>query len=711
MSTTTNIERSGQPDLEALVADAQRDVEKAQQLATDASKLLGMSADRLNKYKDKGFVQRCWLKFSGKLDELSRANQSDMINMQGVAAQYLEALQKQNLIQAHAIAIIRNNLKDLVDAETETRMVVIELMKRFDDRIGKLENAVKHLPLHDWLLTIETKRYGRLQPSHRMLKVVFDLFRLMQRNGIPFDQIEQDGQDEGVRFRSLKSALEKAGLDYEDNLTILDFVTSIVDELLDDKTEGEPADYASIVSLELGGKSVTPQFVLENVSGSGFNAVYTILERIKYVREISPLLAVDDKRAVINEWLKGVVSNLDTGYSVAELAEEILAGSFIAMEIFEEQFLTRELPPVADEAVHDSASSVSPEALLGKHVGIRFHVFAADRIPLEQRQVYVESLSLVAASMDDFSDRQRSYMSALSRIIGIDDCGARIDFLRTNPRQIDVQKLASVLDDKKRQYTWMIDAIFLASSGKESSSAALDMIRKIGEVVDIKQSAMNDFLQHAKTISTKDDAREIIDAILFMSRKTMGWKSVLDFRKISFKGAFDGLSRELSLSFLDGGLQTSFDISRAHSDLVLGVGFTPFGDEGFIQRQVIKLGRQGHISKFNELKKRVEGREKSVQNGITRARAILDAFGMSPPHHSRSLFGVSPDEDTSISNGDWGDNMSKAFDQLRDYLENLENETSELGDKLALIESDDWNVAGLETDNVAAEELLVVAPT
>lgn len=710
MSTTSNIERNGQTDLEALVADAQRDVEKAQQLATDASKLLSMSADRLNEYKKKDFFQRCWLKFSGKLDdELSSANQSDMIKMQGIAAQYLDALQKQNLIQARAIAIIRNNLKDLGNAETETRRAVIKLTRRFDDRIGKLEKAVKHLPIHDWLVTIETKRYGKLQPSHRMLKVVFDLFRLMQKNGITFDQIEQDGQDERVQFRFLKSALEKTGLPYEERLTILDFVTSIVNELLDDNTEGGPNDYASIVSLEVGGKSVTPGFILENVSASGFNAVYTILERIKYVREISQRLA-DDKKNVINEWLKGVVSNLDTSYSVAELAEEILAGSFIATEVFEEQFPNRELTPVVDEAVQDSAS-ISPEALLGKHVEIRFHVFAADSISLEQRQVYVESLSLIVASMDDFSDRQRSYISALSRIIGIDDCCARIDFLRMNPRQIDVQKLASVLNNEKRQYTWMIDATYLASSGKESSPAAMDMIRKIGEVVDLKQGAMNDFLQHAKTISAKDDAREIVDAIIFISRKTMGWKSVLDFRKFSFKGAFDGLSCTLSNSYFAGVAQTGFEIAAAAIRLVHGAGYFSDGDEGFIERQVIKLTRQGHISRFKELKKRVEEQERAFQNGAKRARAILEAFGMSYPHHSRSLIEVSPDEDTSVSNCDWGDNMSKAFDRLRGYLENLDQETSGLGDKLALIESDDWNVAWLETDNVAAKELLIVVPT
>lgn len=691
MSMTSNIERNGQTDLEALVADAQRDVEKAQQLATDASKLLSMSADRLNEYKKKGFVQRCWLKFSGKLDdELSSANQSDMIKMQGIAAQYLEALQKQNLIQAHAIAIIRNNLKVLADAETETRRAVIKLTRRFDDRIGKLEKAVKPLPIHAWLVTFETKRYDKFQYYHRMLKVVFDLFRLMQKNGITFDQIEQDGQDERVQFRFLKSALEKAGLDYERHLTILDFVTSIVSELLDDNPEGGPNDYASIVSLEVGGKSVTPEFILENVSGSGFNAVYTILERIKFVREISPRLA-DDKKNAINEWLTGVVSNLDTDYSVAELAEEILAGSFIAAKVFEEQFPTRELPPIAEEAAQGSAS-ISTEALLGKHVEIRFHVFAADSISLEQRQVYVESLALIVFSMDDFSDRQRSYISALSRIIGIDDCGSRIDFLRTTPRQIDIQKLASVLNDKMRQYTWMIDATFLASSGKESSPAAMDMIRKIGEVVDLKQSAMNEFLQHAKTISAKDDAREIVDAIIFISRKTMGWKSVLDFRKFSFKGAFDGLSRTLSLSYFNGVAQTNFEIAAAEISLLHGAGYLSDGDEGFIERHIIKLARQGHISRFNELKKRVEDQEKSFQNERTRARAILDAFGMSYPHHSRSLIEVSPDEDPSVSNRDWGDNMSKAFDRLRGYLENLDQETSGLGDKLALIEADDWNL-------------------
>ena len=102
-----------QNELEKLTKDAQRNTTEAQRFAIEAAKVLSVTQERLKDYKDRGFFKRCWYAVSGKTSELGRANQADLIKMQKFAWMYLAKLQEQNLIQARAIAVIRNNLKEL----------------------------------------------------------------------------------------------------------------------------------------------------------------------------------------------------------------------------------------------------------------------------------------------------------------------------------------------------------------------------------------------------------------------------------------------------------------------------------------------------------------------------------------------------------------------------------------------------------------------
>ena len=108
--TTTAVDFSGESHITKLIQDAMTDKENAQRLALDASKLLEVTQNRFDSYKDSGFFKRCWYGISGKSDELSRATQYDLIEMQSYALHYLQALQKQNLLHAESVAVIRNNL-------------------------------------------------------------------------------------------------------------------------------------------------------------------------------------------------------------------------------------------------------------------------------------------------------------------------------------------------------------------------------------------------------------------------------------------------------------------------------------------------------------------------------------------------------------------------------------------------------------------------
>ena len=116
-----------QKQLEKLIVDAERNKSDAQRLALDAGKLLTITSDRLNDYKDRGFFKRCWYKISGKQGSLDRANQGDLISMQKFAWAYLVKLQEQNILEAQAIAVIRNNLKDIQTEVSEIHDMISEI--------------------------------------------------------------------------------------------------------------------------------------------------------------------------------------------------------------------------------------------------------------------------------------------------------------------------------------------------------------------------------------------------------------------------------------------------------------------------------------------------------------------------------------------------------------------------------------------------------
>jgi dephospho-CoA kinase len=158
MNFDTSLTVQEEKHLNELVANAERNKAEAQKLALDAGKLLTITADRFNEYKDKGFFKRCWYTISGKRGELERANKHDLIEMQKFAWAYLSKLQEQNLIQAQAIAVIRNNLKALQGSISTIHDIIKTLIKKFDARITKLEEVTSLL---DWCNNIQAQKdYG-----------------------------------------------------------------------------------------------------------------------------------------------------------------------------------------------------------------------------------------------------------------------------------------------------------------------------------------------------------------------------------------------------------------------------------------------------------------------------------------------------------------------------------------------------------------------
>lgn len=638
-----------QAHLDDLVAAAGRNPAAAQQLAADAGRLLTATEQRWKDYKDRGFFKRCWYRISGKTSELAAANQADLTSMQAHAWHYLRMLQEQNLVQADAIAVIRGNLHQLAAAEIETREALLNLIDKVEGRLRKVEMKAA---CAEWLGTRRAEHYERLPACSRVLRIAFDYLALLRREGMRYEDVHKAAH--------LESALIEAGVPRDETLTLAEFAARLVGEL----EAGAFERFEQMIALEVEGRPVDGDYILENVSGVGYNAIYEIAGAWR-ARE-SVLRQVVDPAQRSEYRRNAVLSGLGGGtavYSLAELAHEIVAGSLLAEQIFREQHFPPEpaLPQV--DAAPDGAG-FSIDALLGSHFHVEGHAFARLDASPPDRAKYLDAFALVLASTGNFTTDQRSYLSAVERALDDANGLARVDALRVEPRRIPVKDVLAALSGPGRAHTWLLDAAFLASLDAPNLGKALAAIEKVGGALNMKQADVTDFLGQARKLAESTQPAELVRAIAAVRKQTDQWKTIVDFRRISLEGAFADLRKRLWPDFA-----TSFGIvADIGTQQVKLIDCMSFGDENFIQRGALALFRSSRLSELQALRKRAETHVASLDAPLREARSALHSLGYKTPERARLLRDLEIDENTSLDNEAWVDNMQKAFEFLADCV-------------------------------------------
>lgn len=378
----TKLAVEDQARVEMLVQDAETDKNQAQQLALDASMLLRVSKTRLKEYKDSGFFKRCFDSFSGKHGEFQRATDAELIAMQKIAFAYLHALQKQGLLLAQSIELIRRNLLAVGKEVEEIYSVVEVLIEKFNVRTKKLEHITA---IHDWLLLIQENGYLEYPKYHRTLKVTFDFFRTMQKNEISYERIIHDP-------RHLEKAFRELGIPTGEKIKIIDFVALLIDEMSSESTFATLSSFREITQLRVNDVDVPSDFILENLSGYAYSSIYTMLPQLTHFRELQ---SIPEAREVINSRFQKVIPNQETEYSLFELAHEILAGCAIAEDLFR----ARHFPQIPMGTTADNTSEVDVES--GKFENIKI-----------ERETKLDLLN----AMDDESEKKKKQIDSASRL-------------------------------------------------------------------------------------------------------------------------------------------------------------------------------------------------------------------------------------------------------------------------------------------------------
>ncbi len=333
MLTLTDAEvKTFDTELEPVLEWAKTRSVEAEQLALDCARLLSCTEDRLDQIKGQGFFRRCWGQLSGKTGEMERANTSDLILMQKASLRYIGLLQERQLMMAHSMLTLKNNLVALAVKEEETRLLILDLANNALKRFQELENRVDQLAistnLQGWVLTLEERGYEEKFKTNffRMFRIVNDFYN--------YKSDEWNYTD--ILF--LRKALKLVGIDPKMEISIQEFVEKSIEEILYQGFDiYEDLVLSQFVDRQMGG-----ELTINSVSSNYFTAIHALLfhyiDKSEIVETLSEELSVS-KDIALKKIITRTISRLNVDVSktlpLSDIAIEILGGIRLANMLIE----------------------------------------------------------------------------------------------------------------------------------------------------------------------------------------------------------------------------------------------------------------------------------------------------------------------------------------------------------------------------------------
>lgn len=324
LKMTATEEKAIDSQIEQMMDWAKTRSAEAEQLALDSARLMACTTDRVDRLKNQGFFKRCWNRFSGKAGEMERANTNDIIQMQKIAFRYVNMLQEQQLLMAHSLLSLKNNLISLAVKEEETRNLIGMLAQRTLERFEKLENRVDQLEisanLQGWLLGLEEREYDEKIPTEymRLFRVINDFYNIKKDNWNYND------------LMFMRKAIRTVGLNPKQKVSLNSFIDKLTDEI---QSEG--------VGFEVYGQAITQyapkgvkdysNFVIDKISSPVFVSIHGLktqyMDRLDIVEELQDemnISAAEALKRLLRRSINNMNVNLDYEFPLAETAIEIL---------------------------------------------------------------------------------------------------------------------------------------------------------------------------------------------------------------------------------------------------------------------------------------------------------------------------------------------------------------------------------------------------
>lgn len=683
------IESAPQPiddRVERLLISAKSDKNKADQLAIDASKLLTLSRERLEKYQGAGFTKRLWFAATGKNAKMQRATVTDLVEMQSVAHQYLMALQKQNLISARAIAVVMNNLHRLGDRHEQLSDLVLALAKRTGAALEEIQDDVAVLR---WLVALEAQDEFRQMPEVlRVLKLSYEYASLFKGRTRALDRVDTT--------HDLALAFRKLDLNVGREINLLDFGDEIAEGLMNIGVD----QFCQITNIQVGEYTLAADKASQLVSGAAFDCVggiskalpsitkyidresgkVSLLRRLFYIflrRPSSPKKC----SSFVRRFLIAQVDNSDATYRLLDLSKEIVAGATLARDL--------SLPVEESNKIITDANArlLSVDELLAQNVPVKMHALAKFNPSNHAFSTYLDWL-IITGVEGQLGKGEKSYLTSIARVMNFPFDEHRADLVLKNPQPVAIGQVREVLCDQERQYTWLLEAVYLGSSSEGGLSEVVrNRILDAAKVFDLKVDEVKKFVDLSGILATSIEPKIIASTILDVSLKSSAWRTIIDHRKISLSGAFDGQKLSHNADHLKaivsafGSLNSKLSSSGKSN-----------GDEGLWKDAGIGVERSDINKEFRKLSDEVSKYASGVKSFIANRNVYLEVFGLDEVRVDE-VSGVNyckPDENRDAKNTAWTGNTRRACDTLRSYFDVHVNAAKQIESALSRIESGDW---------------------
>lgn len=335
--------------VEEMMPWARANTVRAEQLAFDAVRLLACTEERLAALNGQGFFKRCWTRFNGSAGAMERANTNALIQMQRMALVFVNQLQQQQILTAHSMISLKNNLACLAAKEGKTLEIIAHLATRTFERFEELESRIERVEvqtaLQSWLITLEEREYCERIPENfmRFFQVVNDYYSMKNDDWNPLD------------YLYMRKALRLVGIDPNAKISLRDFINQLVDEV---KSVGN-ARYTQAISMFSPFRQEETEryskYVVDNISSAIEVALHGVslryLDRSGDVetvirsrqkregREFSEEEKESEKFALLKDFLVVDIENLsikvDYEFSYAEAACELLECMKLAEKLHE----------------------------------------------------------------------------------------------------------------------------------------------------------------------------------------------------------------------------------------------------------------------------------------------------------------------------------------------------------------------------------------
>ena len=582
-------------------------------------------------------------------------------------------LQKEELVKS--VDALRGKLEQVTDDFAEMFKGVFSAIIQANTRS---ENNAKQIAMLNWInrVLVKESEFNKDNKQLCLLQLAYDCLGVVRRNGIDIGDVNVE--------EPFCAAWKNLGMDADAKFSVSEFVSGLCEDV-----EKVGLDrFNQIITIDVAGKVIPPEYILKNVRGAGYSAVCQFAVDMQGSAKYIPLEV--EKGAL----LKHINESADKGsvvYTVEELAMEIIRECLAVEKLFcEEHGLVKvetrkedveEIEDKVERTVNTSEFDITDA--LGSFVAISDHAFLATSPSQEDKKCYLESFALVFAA--DGGYRESHYLVSMAKLFGVEDSLANIRQLTLAPQRISVPGICDMLSTDVRKYAWCVDAMFIGEESGASNQKVKNVILSMCKVFGFKSNELADFLAEVEALALGNDPSALFAAIKGISQRTSAWRSVVDFKRISLKGVFKELRESLAKKSCEASI-LGFEVTKSSLDMVSSSCSFTMGDENIVQRAAINLIRTSHIAKFKELKTKVESFESSVNPIISEANSILGLFKTPKIYVSGDLSLINADEASGIGNEQWGENMNTAFAKLSNYASEISDVLSGLAAQLALYE-------------------------